>query len=924
MRAACAGEGRVVLVEGPAGVGKTALLEETRRIAAALGMATLVAHAGEFERDFPFTVVRQLLEPALVSAGPAERERLLGGPAAAAETVLGNVRADQVFTEGHASEVLHSLYWLTANLALQRPLLLAVDDMQWTDAASARWLTYLRPRLTGQPVMLVLTRRTLSAEHDARLHDLGGDPPAEVVHVGALGEASVGRLLEARLEQAPSHRFVHACRGATGGNPFLVRELATALAEDGVTPADHNVARIREFGPRSVARAIRSRLLSLPPSAAALVAAVAVLGPEATWPQAAALAALDDDELADAADRLAAADVFVAGPTLEFAHPIVRAAVHDELRASERSRLHAAAAELIAAEGGAAEQVAPHLLLAPPGGRDRVVETLLRAARTASAQGAMKHAVACLRRALGEPPSASRHPIVLRELGAAEVRLGAGEGLRHLREAQAASGDSRADARCALELGSALVARGRVTEAASVFERAVERVEDRELALRLEAELLAAARLDPRLLPHIKAQLERHHRDPPPGDTPSERLLLAVLALDGALTGRPAAHVADVALRALREVRAGSERLAHSPPLNQAAYALIIAGHYDGAAQFFESALSAARSRGSVVGFAIASCWASHLSYRRGAIDRAEADARSALDAAEAAEWGLGQPATLAYLIDALVERGAHVEAEAALQRYGKAEDESSVLAQGLVYSRGVLRLAQHRVPEALAEFLRAGDYQRRWGAENPSVMPWRSAAALAHSALGEHDRARESADEELERAGAFGEPRAIGIALRVAGMVRTGVARIDRLEQAVRVLEPSPARLEHARALVELGATLRRGGQRAAARDPLRSGLDLAQRCAATALAEQARTELRAAGGRPRHRFTSGVDALTPSERRLAGLAAGGLTNREISNALFVTPKTVEAHLRSIYRKLDITSRNDLAGALDRQGATR
>ena len=311
-----------------------------------------------------------------------------------------------------------------------------------------------------------------------------------------------------------------------------------------------------------------------------------------------------------------------------------------------------------------------------------------------------------------------------------------------------------------------------------MFERAVDRVEDRELALRLEAELLAAARLDPRALPHIQAQLERHHRDPPAGDTPSERLLLAVLALDGALTGRPAAHVADVALRALREVRAGSERLAHSPPLNQAAYALIIAGHYEGAAQFFESALSTARSRGSVVGFAIASCWASHLSYRRGAIDRAEADARSALDAAQAAEWGLGQPATLAYLIDALVERGAHVEAEAALQRYGRAEDESSVLAQGLVYSRGVLRLAQHRVPEALAEFLRAGDYQRRWGAENPSVMPWRSAAALAHSALGEHDLARESADEELERAGAFGEPRAIGIALRVAGIVRTGVPR--------------------------------------------------------------------------------------------------------------------------------------------------
>ena len=250
MRAACAGEGRVVLVEGPAGVGKTALLEETRRIAAALGMATLVAHAGEFERDFPFTVVRQLLEPALVSAGPEERERLLGGPAAAAETVLGNVRADQVFDRGPRLR------------GAAQPVLADREPRAAAPAAAGRRRHAMDRRgvgalahlpapapSPGSPCMLMLTRRTLSAEHDARLHDLGGDPPAEVVHVGALGEASVGRLLEARLAQAPSHRFVHACRGATGGNPFLVRELATALAEDGVTPADHNAARIREFGP---------------------------------------------------------------------------------------------------------------------------------------------------------------------------------------------------------------------------------------------------------------------------------------------------------------------------------------------------------------------------------------------------------------------------------------------------------------------------------------------------------------------------------------------------------------------------------------------------------------------------------------------------------------------------------------------------
>src|SRR5262249_9113608 len=149
-----------------------------------------------------------------------------------------------------------------------------------------------------------------------------------------------------------------------------------------------------------------------------------------------------------------------------------------------------------------------------------------------------------------------RRSVVLRELGAAEVRVGAGDGLAHLHEAQEASLDQRADARCALELGSALVARGRVVEGAEVFATAIDRVHevDRELALRLEGELLAASRLAPAALPGIQEQLARHQREPLRGDSPSERLLLAVLALDAALAGRPATSVADLAGRALHDL----------------------------------------------------------------------------------------------------------------------------------------------------------------------------------------------------------------------------------------------------------------------------------------------------------------------------------------------------------------------------------
>jgi DNA-binding CsgD family transcriptional regulator len=168
-----------------------------------------------------------------------------------------------------------------------------------------------------------------------------------------------------------------------------------------------------------------------------------------------------------------------------------------------------------------------------------------------------------------------------------------------------------------------------------------------------------------------------------------------------------------------------------------------------------------------------------------------------------------------------------------------------------------------------------------------------------------------------VDGARAWGAPRAIGIELRSAGLAEGGETGLALLRDAVSVLEGSGATLELARALVELGAALRRGGERAAARDPLARGLELAVGCGAEPLAEQARVELAAAGARPRGVTRTGADALTPSERRIAELAAQGMTNSEIAQALFVTVKTVETHLRGAYRKLSISGRAGLPVAL-------
>jgi DNA-binding CsgD family transcriptional regulator len=170
-----------------------------------------------------------------------------------------------------------------------------------------------------------------------------------------------------------------------------------------------------------------------------------------------------------------------------------------------------------------------------------------------------------------------------------------------------------------------------------------------------------------------------------------------------------------------------------------------------------------------------------------------------------------------------------------------------------------------------------------------------------------------------VRRAKKFGAPRAIGIALRAQALVGPSAERTTTLNAALDVLADSPARLEHARVLVDLGATFRAAGQRTTAREPLLEGLALASRCGARALERRARAELAAIGVRPRTTEHGGADALTPSERRVVEIAAAGSTNRQIAQTLFVTEKTVETHLGRAFRKLDISSRRQLPDVLER-----
>jgi DNA-binding CsgD family transcriptional regulator len=278
---------------------------------------------------------------------------------------------------------------------------------------------------------------------------------------------------------------------------------------------------------------------------------------------------------------------------------------------------------------------------------------------------------------------------------------------------------------------------------------------------------------------------------------------------------------------------------------------------------------------------------------------------------------GLHAAVALAALLETLAERGESQAAEAADERYRLAEQFPTTMQAGwLMAARGRLRLAERRPAAALEDLLAAGGLFARLRISTPTIA-WRSDAALAHLALGAQADSRALAAEEVTLARAFKGPRTLGVALRAAGLAEGGSRGIELLRQAVRVLEGSGARLEHARALADLGAALRRTGQRAQSREVLRVALDLAHRCGAIALTERTRTELLAAGGRPRRLVLSGLDSLTASERRVAQLAADGLSNREIAQNLFITARTVEGHLTNAYHKLAITSREQLPAAL-------
>jgi DNA-binding CsgD family transcriptional regulator len=905
---ASAGTGGLALIEGTPGLGKSRLLAAARNAARERGMRVLEARGTVLEREFVFGIVRQLFESVTNDLSDTERERLFAGSARLAAGLLDQTGPPLAPAQGdNAFGVLHGLYWLTINLADNGPLMLSVDDGHWSDPLSLRFLAYLSRRLDGVPVLVAATGRPFDPESDALWLELSQDPGATLLRPGTLSETAVSALVRARLGSEADESFCRACHRATGGNPLFAHELLSALGAAEVLPTADAAAAVTEVGPPAVARFVLHRLRRLGPSATALAQAVALLGGDAEATLSAQIARLDPTEARQVADLLVRADVFAPDQRLRFAHPIVQAAVYDDLLPGERSARHLAAARLLERAGAPAERVAAQLLKAAPSGEPSSIAALRAAAAKAGEQGDPMGAAAYLRRALEEPVGDELRPELLCELGRTEVATrDFASAQEHLLEVLRKPAAPRQRTRAGVWLARAAITSGRPRSAEAAFEALLGETQPaaEEATLELEAELVTLVRMELTLRHLAPEWLERFGRDAA-GNGRFEPIAEIHAASEALVRGEQAAPLAD-RIEALLPHVPLSDPFAFGVGLDS----LIVAERYTSASRWLDVALRAAHAIGFGTRIANLHTQRAAVALARGQVGEAQLDSHTALELAGTDHFYA--PRVVAVAVEAALERGELQEAQALIERDSERLAAERLFVDEFLTSRGNLRIALGDVRGGLEDLLHCRELHARYETARPA--DWCAGAARALAELGQQPKAQELAQHMLAAARRFGAPRALTRALRTAGSVTEGDSSLSLLEEAVAVAAPSHARLELAYAYADLGAALVSRRRRREGREMLRLGIDQALTCGATALAQRLRGELKGGGGRPPPLELTGLAALTPAERRVCDLVARNMSNREAAQTLFVTEKTIELHLTNAYRKLGIRSRFQLS----------
>ncbi|MGW3498261.1 BREX system ATP-binding domain-containing protein [Streptomyces sp. NPDC001020] len=876
--------GGVAMIGGAMGCGKTELLTAVKGTARDRGFVVLDAVGSWPERLSPGSVLQQLLRsPDAPAPAVAALDRLRGS----CDDIAGAAGGPPLTLDADTTDLLHELCAEVVRSAEEAPVLLCVDDVQYTDYLTLHWLFHLIRRLRGARVVLAFTECPLSRPAHPQLHaELLRQPRYRSVNPGPLPQAGTTELLALYLGSPPDPVFAERCHKVSGGNPLLVR----ALLEDSRQTPDPGAIVVGDtYGDTLLSCLHRGR-----PALLRLAQALAALDGDIHAPALLArLTGLEPSAVVRGTRELAVAG-FLDGIRLR--HPVAAQAVLEGLSVPERAALHRRAALMCYEEGVATTRTARHL-------------------RNCDDDGSLTWAVPVLRDAAERHLSANRVADAHSCLEAA-LRLGTDDGERvglrallastawmlnpsistpHLGELAIALGDGRLPARHTLMLAKYLLWHGRFDEAV----RAVAQMDDGEELQDpgYAAEVRATWKLLSVTYPVVQA---------PPIDRPAtgDARLLGVTALSQVLAHGPGdAAVAD-AESALRAMRLGK----HTQEwLMCAVAALSFADRQEAAARWCDHWLEESRARKVPLWAAEFASLRAGIALRQGDLPHARTLAESALAQVPAESWGVCIGGPLANLVQAATAAGDFGAAAEYVAQPVPDGMFSSRFGLNYLHARGCYHLATGRPYAALDDFSRCGELMAEWGLDQPTLVPWRSSAARAHLALSDSRPARELAHEELAIAGAR-PTRARGVSLRVCAAVGEQGRRGRLLEEAVEIFRACGDRFQLAGALGELSDEYSSSGQGARAVAGLKE-------------AERLRRECGVGRPAPVVHGTAGVAepdnaafaALSWAERRVVALAAHGRTNREIAGALTVTVSTVEQHLTKAFRKLGIRTRKEL-----------
>jgi DNA-binding CsgD family transcriptional regulator len=902
------GTGGAVLVSGPPAVGKTALIHAFAEQAVAEGALLVGAACSRSEQALPLGVVRQLFSSAALEPEACGRAKELLDHAALKATLY---EPEFGASDQELARVLADLCQILLSLAGDRPLLVAVDDVHDADVPSLQFLLYLVRRAGRSRLMLMLTEcGYLLSEHPLFYAEISQQPRFRRLQLGRLSAASVARLFADSTDARTADRYAAEGYVATGGNPLLVR----SLIEDCLNHRSPGRKQNGLIFGDAFKQAVLTCMFRSRPAVASLAQAVAILGDSATPEILGKVLDLDTDLVGQAAAMLNAAGLFRDG---RFRHPAGRTAVLSRLRLNERAALHARAADALHASGAPIAVVAQHVSQASPAtAAPWAMAALREAAEQALGDGDVRTTISYLRLAFRLSTDEGEKAIIESMLALAEWRVNPSWGARRLPRLSKAIRERRLSVRRMAMPIVHLLWHGHADEAADVLESLGSEPVDHEGALQLEFARLCLGFLYPSLLPGL------------PGDA----TITGALASAALPYQKAAAILASVLTSgADEEALASIEEVLQAAQLNDATavaatammVALVCADQHERAGYWCRTLLADAATERAPTWRAMFAAIQAVIELRTGNLAAAEACSDQALTCLSAQGWGVAIGAPLASMLLAKTAMGKYDEAAAYLKIPVPDAMFRTPFGMRYLYARGRYFLATKRPHAALSDIRAYGEGMAKWGFSASVFTPWQIDAAQAHLAMGKITQARKLLGDLLARLGAD-QYLARGRALRVLAASHSVKERLRLLRESVELLQQGGDRFELALAYSELSGAHQMLGEYSQARMVARLGYRLAEQCGDETLRRRLSVDGYPAAGLdgPDMGLRKAVATLSDAQRRVAELAARGYTNRQIAAKLFITVSTVEQHLTSVYRKLKVRSRSELAVTLEPQNA--